>query len=149
MGEKGLWALKNKNIVDGLNDCSLEVDFEHCIYGKDNHVQFYYYSHKSSRLLDLIHFDIFGQVKFIFISKDLYYVSFIDDYSRRTWAYFLELNMRFLLGLRSLNISWKIRLVGRLWCCGLIMSMSFFPIEFDKFFKENGIERHKKPPYTP
>jgi hypothetical protein len=54
-----------------------------------------------------------------------------------------------LLGLRSLNISWKIRLVGRLWCCGLIMSMIFFPIKIDKFFKENGIERHKKPPYTP
>ena len=33
MGEKGLGALKNKNLVDGLNDCSLEVVFsEHCIY---------------------------------------------------------------------------------------------------------------------
>jgi len=27
MGEKGLGALKNKNLVDGLNDCSLEVVF--------------------------------------------------------------------------------------------------------------------------
>jgi hypothetical protein len=53
-------------------------------------------------------------------------VSFIDDYFKRTWVYFLELNMRFTLGLRRLKISWKIRLVGRLWCCGLIMEMSFF-----------------------
>ena len=104
----------------------MEVDFEHCIYGKDNHVQFYYYSHKSFGLLDLIHFDIFGQGKFILISKDLYYVSFIDDYSSRTWVYFLELNMRFLLGLRRLKISWKIRPVERLSCCGLLMAMDFF-----------------------
>jgi hypothetical protein len=42
MGEKGLHALKKINRVDGLNDCSIEFDFcNHCIYGKQNHVQFF------------------------------------------------------------------------------------------------------------
>ena len=91
IGEKGLHALKNKNMVDGLNDYSLEFDFcEHCIYGKQNHVQFYYSSHKSSRLLDLIHFDVFGLIKVPSISRALYYVSFVDEYLRRTWVYFLR-----------------------------------------------------------
>jgi hypothetical protein len=84
-------GLEKKNLVDGLNDCALEFDFcEHCIYGKHNHVQFYSSSHKSSGLLDLIHSDVFGLVKVPLISKALYYVSFIDDYSRRTWVYFLR-----------------------------------------------------------
>ena len=35
IGEKGLQTLKNKNIVDGLNDYNLKFNFcEHCIYGK-------------------------------------------------------------------------------------------------------------------
>jgi len=58
--------------VDGLNDCALEFDFcEHYIYGKHNRVQFYSSSHKSFGLLDLIHFNVFGPVKFNFISKAL------------------------------------------------------------------------------
>jgi hypothetical protein len=83
--------LENKTLVDGMNDFSLEFDFcEHFIHGKQNCVQFYSSSHKSYGLLELIQSDVFGLVKFISISKDFYYVSFIDDYSRRTWVYFLR-----------------------------------------------------------
>ena len=35
IGEKGLRTLKNKNLIEGLNDCNIEFDFyEHCVYGK-------------------------------------------------------------------------------------------------------------------
>lgn len=40
-------------------------------------------------MLNLIHYDIFGPIKVTSISKALYYMSFIDDYSRRTLVYFL------------------------------------------------------------
>ena len=89
--EKGLRTLKNKNIVDGLNDYNLEFDFcEHCIYGKQNHIQFYSSSHKSSCILDLIHLDVFGPIDVPSIGRSVYYVSFIDDFSRRTWVYFIR-----------------------------------------------------------
>ena len=78
-------------LVDRLNDRALEFEFcEHYIYEKHNHVQFYSSSHKSAGLLDLIHLDVFGPVKVPSISKAQYYVPFIDDYSRRTWVYFLR-----------------------------------------------------------
>ena len=90
VGEKGLWTLKNKNLVDGLNDC-LDFDFcEHCIYGKQNRIQFYSSLNKSSCILDLIHSDVFGPVDVPSIGRSVYYVSFIDDLSRRTWVYFLR-----------------------------------------------------------
>jgi hypothetical protein len=39
ISEKGLQAIRNKNLVDGLNDHSLEFDFyKHFIYGKHNRV---------------------------------------------------------------------------------------------------------------
>jgi hypothetical protein len=107
-------SLKNKNLVDGLNDCSLEFDFcEHCIYGKQNHVQFYSSSHKSSGLLDLIHYDVFGLVKvFQFLRLCIMCHSLMIILEGHGYI-FLELNLRFLVSLRSLNLSWKIRLVGR------------------------------------
>jgi hypothetical protein len=95
ISEKGLWALKNKNI-DGLNECSLQFDFcEHFKYGKKNHAHFYSSSHKSCGLLGLIYSNVFGRVKVPSISKALYYVSFIDDYSR-TWVYFLRTKSKVL-----------------------------------------------------
>ena len=33
IGEKGLWALQGKGMVEGMTDCTLGFDFcEHCIY---------------------------------------------------------------------------------------------------------------------
>jgi hypothetical protein len=91
IGEKGLLALKDKNLVNGLNYCALEFYFcEHLIYRKLNRVLFYSSSHKYSRLLDLIQSDVFGPIKTLLILKPLYYVSFIDDYFRRTCTYFLR-----------------------------------------------------------
>jgi hypothetical protein len=89
--EKDLRTLKNKKLVEGLSNCYLEFDFfEHCIYGKQNHIQFYSSSHKSYGVLDIIHSDVFGLIDVHSIGKSTFYVSFIDYYSRRTWVYFLK-----------------------------------------------------------
>ena len=49
--------MKHKNSVDELNDCSLEFYFwEDFMYGKYNHVQFYFSSQKSFGCLNLIHY---------------------------------------------------------------------------------------------
>ena len=41
-------------------------------------------------ILKLVHCDVFGPVKVPSLSKCVYYVSFIDDFSRNTWIYFLK-----------------------------------------------------------
>jgi hypothetical protein len=38
----------------------------------------------------LIHNDVFGPVPVPYLGKSMYYVSFIDDFSRNTWIYFLR-----------------------------------------------------------
>ena len=37
-----------------------------------------------------MHSDVFGLVKVPSLGKFVYYVSFIDDFSRNTWIYFLK-----------------------------------------------------------
>ena len=98
---------------------------KHCTNRKQKCVQFYSSSRKSYRLLDLIHYDVFGHVKVLSIFKD-FHLSLIDDYSIRTWVYFLISKIDVLTWLEEFKASWKIILVWRLKCWGLIMVVSFF-----------------------
>ena len=41
-------------------------------------------------ILELVHNDVFGPVKVPSLGKPVYYLSFIDDFSRNTWIYFLK-----------------------------------------------------------
>jgi len=41
-------------------------------------------------VLDLVHSNVFGLINVPSLSKSVYFVSFINDYSRRTWIYFLR-----------------------------------------------------------
>jgi transposase InsO family protein len=45
---------------------------------------------KVEGVLELIHSDVCGPMLSSSISGYVYYVSFIDDYSRKTWVYFLK-----------------------------------------------------------
>ena len=45
---------------------------------------------RAKGILDLVHNDVFGLVSVQSLGKYMYYVSFIDDFSRNTWIYFLK-----------------------------------------------------------
>ena len=45
---------------------------------------------RMKHILELVHSDVFGPVKVPSLGKSLYYVSFIDGFSRNTWIYFLK-----------------------------------------------------------
>ena len=47
-------------------------------------------SKRAKKILELVHSDVFGLVKVPSLAKSVYYVSFIDDFSRNTWIYFLK-----------------------------------------------------------
>ena len=44
----------------------------------------------ASCMFDLIHFDIWGPSPFLALSRHHYYVTFIEDHFRCTWAYLLK-----------------------------------------------------------
>ena len=47
-------------------------------------------SKRTKQILELVHSDVFGPVKVPSLRKSVYYVSFINDFSRNTWIYFLK-----------------------------------------------------------
>jgi hypothetical protein len=91
IGEKGLRTLHGKDMVEGMSNFILDFDFcEHCIYSKQNRVRFQSGATREKGILELIHSDVFGPVPIPSLGKSVYYVSFIDDFSRNTWIYFLR-----------------------------------------------------------
>lgn len=131
IGEKGLKTLKNKNLVEGLNDCSLKFNFcKNCVYDKQNCVQFYSSSHKFSDVLDLIHSNVFGPVKVPSISMSIFFVSFIDDYSRRTCIYFLKSKTQFFSWFKELKDLVENQTSKKIKCVRTNNGGEFFSVEF-------------------
>ena len=78
-------------MVEGMIDCTMDFYFyEHYIYGKQNWVIFASGATRAKGILELIHNDVFGPVPIPSLEKSVYYVSFIDDFSRNIWIYFLQ-----------------------------------------------------------
>ena len=74
-----------------MSNCSLDFDFcDHFVYGKQNQVSFPSGAKRANKILELVHSDVFGPVLVPSLGKSVYYVSFIDDFSRNTLIYFLR-----------------------------------------------------------
>jgi len=58
--------------------------------GRQRRVVFSTSQHKTKGLLDLIYTDVWGPSPATSIESARYYVTFIDDFSRRVWVYFLK-----------------------------------------------------------
>jgi hypothetical protein len=87
MSEKGLKILAGKNLLQGLKSYNLDL-CEHCIYGRKQRVSFIRSGHEwKIYLLELICSDVFGPVNIKSLEGALYFITFIDDASRKVWAY--------------------------------------------------------------
>jgi hypothetical protein len=81
-----------REIVTGLPKFSIEKHgvCRGCTLGKHAKAAFPSSKHRSKEILDLVHSDVCGPMSVESITRSMYYVSFIDDFSRKTWIYFLK-----------------------------------------------------------
>ena len=81
-----------KNMVTGLP--MLHVDHDGvcrvCALGNNTKGSFPKSENKSKGILDLIHSDLCGPMTVTSLDGYNYYVTFVDDHSRKTWIYFLK-----------------------------------------------------------
>ena len=99
--------------------------------------------------MELIHSDFYGPMPSTSLSGYAYYVSFIDDYSKKTWIYFLkkkdEVSGKFkeFKALIENHTNTKIK---------TLMSDNggeYTSKDFDGFCKDVGIKRELTTPYNP
>ena len=90
MSEKGLQILHKRNLFPYLKQIDLEL-CEHCVYGKQKRVRFLRVGkEKKSEKLELVHTDVWGPAQVSSLGGSRYYVTFIDDATRKTWVYCIK-----------------------------------------------------------
>ena len=104
---------------------------------------------KAKGTLDIVHLDVCGPMTTTSLSGYVYYVSFIDDYSHKTWIYFLKGKNEVFSKFKEFkalveNLSEKKINIFRSNNGG-----EFTAGEFKDFCKEVGIKRELSTPYNP
>ncbi|KAJ0859638.1 putative RNA-directed DNA polymerase [Helianthus annuus] len=90
MSEKGMHILLKRNALPDLTNVHLKK-CSHCLAGKQRRVSFKSHPpHRRNNILDLVHSDVCGPMKTRTLGGCLYFVTFIDDHSRKVWAYTLK-----------------------------------------------------------
>ncbi|KAH9768832.1 Integrase catalytic domain-containing protein [Citrus sinensis] len=81
-GEKSLQTLMRHGLLKGTKTC--KVNFcEHCVVGKKIRVKFGTANHDTREILEYVHSDVWGPTKTASIGGSHYFVTFVDDFSRR------------------------------------------------------------------
>ncbi|KAL2225185.1 UNVERIFIED_CONTAM: Retrovirus-related Pol polyprotein from transposon TNT 1-94, partial [Sesamum indicum] len=90
MSEKGMNVLKSKGRLPELK--SVEVGHcEHCVFGKQKRVSFLTTGRTPRKeKLELVHTDLWGPAPVSSLGGSTYYMTFVDDSTRKVWVYFLK-----------------------------------------------------------
>jgi transposase InsO family protein len=90
---EGIRNMVRKNVVEGMS-VDLKTDLtrcEACVYGKSSRAPIPQSGGaRAKRALDLVHTDVCGPFPVASIGNSLYFVSFVDDWSRFAWVYAIQ-----------------------------------------------------------
>ena len=147
-GEKSLKLLMDQGLLKGARACKLDF-CEHCIKGKKTRVKFGIVIHNTEGILDYVHSDVWGPSKNSSLGGNHYYVTFVDDFSRRVWVYTMKTKdevLRIFLKWKKMVETQTGRKVKRLRTDN---GGEFKNDPFLKVCEEEGIVRHFTVRYTP
>ena len=89
VGEKTLQGLIKQGCLKGAKPGKIEF-CEHCVFGKQTKVKFGSTINQTKGILDYVHSDAWGPAKNASLGGKSWFVSCIDDYSRRSWIYMMK-----------------------------------------------------------
>ena len=90
MGDKGLRELSRRGLISDLEDGATGEICEPCQMGKQRRVQFNISTACSAAPLELVHTDVWGSAPVLARNGARYFMTLIDDFSRKLWLYFMR-----------------------------------------------------------
>ena len=99
-------------------------------------------------MLDLVYSDVCGPMKTKTLGGSLYFVTFIDDHSRKIWVYTLKTKDQVLDVFKQFHALVE-RQSGEKLKCIRIDNGGEYSGPFDEYCRQHGIRHQKTPPKTP
>lgn len=136
-----------KGTIENVNYNEQQCDI--CIKGKQSRLPFKLEGHRAKQLLEIIHSDVCGPMSVSSLSGYRYFVTFIDDYSRKVFVYVIknknEIFKRFV-EFKSLVENQTGRTIKVLRTDN---GTEYVNSAFQMFTSKHGIIHQKSAPYTP
>lgn len=149
MSKKGLEVLLKRDQLPGLQSANLEF-CERCLYGKQKRVNFLKDGHNlKEKPLELVHSDVFGPVEVSSLGGAKFFVTFLDDYTRKVWIYLMANKSEVFSKFKVFKALFENQRSHKIKCLKIDNGGEFCSLEFDNFCADNGIRRVKVVPYTP
>jgi transposase InsO family protein len=150
LGYSGLRDLVKKQSVQGLLNFEFEKKFcEGCVIGKQMRRSFGKSQYQAKRPLEFIHTDICGPITSGSFSGERYFITFIDDFSRKCWVYFLKVKSE------AFEIFKKFKIVVEKSTGYYVRALrsdrggEYLSNEFNAYYEKQAIQRYLTTPYTP
>ncbi|KAG7598707.1 Zinc finger CCHC-type superfamily [Arabidopsis suecica] len=151
LNQEALKLLSQKEMVIGLPNLKPTKEIcAVCMVGKQHRASMSKKSSwRASRQLQLIHSDICGPITPISHSGKRYILTFIDDFTRKTWAYFLHEKSEAFLTFKIFKASVEKEIGMSITCLRTDRGGEFTSNEFGEFCKTHGITRQLTAAFTP
>ncbi|KAE8698382.1 putative ribonuclease H protein [Hibiscus syriacus] len=156
-GEKiaaNLYILKGETLLEAeasVASCLTKVTFplcEHCITSKQHRLKFNKSNSRGKNVLELVHSDIW-QALVISLGGAKYFVSFIDDYSRRCWVHPIKKKSEVFSTFKNFKARVKLDSGNKIKCFRTDNGGEYTSEEFDDFCKKECIKRQFTVANTP
>ncbi|KAG9446280.1 hypothetical protein H6P81_012408 [Aristolochia fimbriata] len=148
MSERGLNLLSRRGLLCGQS--TGKIDFcEHCVFGKHKRVAFSTANDITKGTLDYVHSDLWGPAQVVSKGGAKYLLTFIDDFSRKVWVYFLKAKSDVCTVFKKWKCMIEKQTGKQIKRLRIDNGLEFCSREFDKFCEDEGIVRHRTVRHTP
>lgn len=148
VSERGLIELHKQGLLGSANLGSLDL-CEHCVYGKSTRVSFSKGKHMTEAIMDYVHTDLWGPEKTKSLGGTRFFLSNVDDYSRRVWVYPLKSKDETFSKFKEWKVLTERKTNRKLKCLRTDNGLEFLNHQFKEMCCSEGIERHLTVKGTP
>ena len=122
---------------------------DQCVLGKSHRVKFGTGMHTSTRPFEYAHADLWGPSRIQTHGGGSYFLSIIDDYSRRVWVYILRNKAETFQKFKEWHTQIENQQGTKLKVLRTDNGLEFVSDQFNTFCTHHGIKRHKTVAGTP
>ncbi|KAE8673308.1 hypothetical protein F3Y22_tig00111794pilonHSYRG00058 [Hibiscus syriacus] len=147
MSEQGMKVLVEQKLLPGLTKVSLSL-CENCITSKQHQLKFNTSNSRAKSVLELVHSDVW-QTPVTSLGGANYFVSFIDDYSRRCWVYPIKKKSDVFSTFKNFKARVELDSGNKIKCFRTDNGGEYTNEEFDDFCRKECIKRQFTVANTP
>ncbi|CAA7062104.1 unnamed protein product [Microthlaspi erraticum] len=151
LSHRGMKTLQSKNMVRGLPVFDIQTfTCSDCLVGKQPRSSIPKRSSwRAKGVLEMLHSDICGPISPMTTSGKRYILTFIDDYSRKSWVYFLSEKSETFSSFKLFKKKVETETGKAIKSLRTDRGGEYTSHEFSEFCKEHGIRRQMTTAYTP